>query len=60
MFLIGLCVMRVRCMSDREEIRRLTAPTVSPIPRQTVVGVPVVGVLDPRVRVVEGRRTREN
>ena len=60
MLLIGLCMMRVRCLSRTDEIRRPVAPTVPFNPHQIVIAVPVVGVPDPHVRVVEGRRTREN
>lgn len=52
---IGMCIVGLRCSADREEIRRLTSPVVAPNASQSITrGVPVVGVLDPNVLIVEG------
>lgn len=74
-FVVGLCAAGLRCMSDREEIRRLTSPIIIPERRQrsphhppiehilsddghpvVAQGVPVVGVLDPNVEILQGRQ----
>ena len=58
--IIGMCIVGLRCSADREEIRRLTSPVVTPNASQSITrGVPVVGVLDPNVLIVEGV-VREN
>ena len=58
----GLCVLGLRCNADRHEIRHLTSPVVAPnalVGQPIIRGVPVVGVLDPNVLIVEGV-VREN
>jgi len=59
---IGMCIVGLRCSADREEIRHLTSPVVAPnalVGQPIIHGVPVVGVLDPNVLIVEGA-VREN